>query len=355
MLTQNYLRLESVRLRRAEQWRQNGSGLTFVFPTAGAGIYVSGTETHRLAPGDVLLLKERSPGTLSVWNGGETVFWTFCLSLEHLFPLFDQNEISLLQDVVESLPAVRLYPAATPIATESHRLIGEVPPNFNLEHRGQLLRVATSILTNEFSKERQKHACYLSLEEHLIQVFEKLTTDDLLGLSVEQLAEKFGCSERHLNRLFHCYFGFSVTALKMELRLIKAVALLRDPNIKIISVAEQCGFNHLGLFNTCFSRRFGSSPGRWRKARRQAHDWPGGLKDEGLQRCLLEKGLFHWTGCSPSAKSGSPADLRGPKAPNFPDATDTPVLGAQTSGRQAGGPNPRNTEARVGVHFLNNI
>jgi len=87
----------------------------------------------------------------------------------------------------------------------------------------------------------------------------------LLNLSVTELAAKFACSRRHLNRLFHQYFGFSVAALRMEMRLLKAVSLLRDPNIKIINVASQCGFNHLGLFNTCFKRRFGNSPGEWRK------------------------------------------------------------------------------------------
>ena len=51
----------------------------------------------------------------------------------------------------------------------------------------------------------------------------------------------------------------------MELRLLKAVTLLRNPTAKIITVAEQCGFNHLGLFNICFKRRFGQSPGQWRK------------------------------------------------------------------------------------------
>jgi hypothetical protein len=50
------------------------------------------------------------------------------------------------------------------------------------------------------------------------------------------------------------------------MRLLKALSLLRDANAKIINVAEQCGFNHLGLFNTCFKRRFGTSPGRWRKS-----------------------------------------------------------------------------------------
>jgi hypothetical protein len=35
-------------------------------------------------------------------------------------------------------------------------------------------------------------------------------------------------------------------------------------------VAEQCGFNHLGLFNTCFKRRFGTSPSQWRKSSTQS-------------------------------------------------------------------------------------
>jgi AraC-like DNA-binding protein len=52
----------------------------------------------------------------------------------------------------------------------------------------------------------------------------------------------------------------------MEMRLLKAISLLRDRDAKVINVAEQCGFNHLGLFNTCFRRRFGTSPGQWRKA-----------------------------------------------------------------------------------------
>jgi AraC-like DNA-binding protein len=99
----------------------------------------------------------------------------------------------------------------------------------------------------------------------MIQVFEKLSANELSSLSVGELAVRFGCSKRHLNRLFHQHFGFSVAAMRMEMRLLKAASLLRDPDIKVIHVAEQCGFNHLGLFNTCFKRRFGASPGRWRK------------------------------------------------------------------------------------------
>jgi transcriptional regulator GlxA family with amidase domain len=100
----------------------------------------------------------------------------------------------------------------------------------------------------------------------MVQVFEKLSASELINLSVGELADRFSCSRRHLNRLFHQHFGVSVAALRMEMRMLKAISLLRDADVKIINVAEQCGFNHLGLFNTCFKRRFGTSPGQWRKS-----------------------------------------------------------------------------------------
>jgi AraC-like DNA-binding protein len=111
---------------------------------------------------------------------------------------------------------------------------------------------------------------HVRTEDRMIQTFEKLSASELISLSVDDLAARFNCSRRHLNRLFHQHFGVSVTALRMEMRLLKAVSLLRDADAKIINVADQCGFNHLGLFNTCFKRRFGMSPGQWRKSKIQS-------------------------------------------------------------------------------------
>ena len=99
----------------------------------------------------------------------------------------------------------------------------------------------------------------------MAQVMEELSATELLTLSVGEMADKFSCSRRHLNRLFHQHFGCSVASLRMEMRLLKALSLLRNPDLKIINVAEQCGFNHLGLFNACFKKRFGNTPGQWRK------------------------------------------------------------------------------------------
>ena len=142
----------------------------------------------------------------------------------------------------------------------------------------------------------------------MIQVFEKLSSAELLKLSVDELAAKFSCSRRHLNRLFHQHFGLSITALRMEIRLLKAVSLLRNPREKVINVAEQCGFNHLGLFNTCFKRRYGTSPGQWRKLSLGGESALA-RKAEGKPACPLHaNGLCPWGG-QPDV-SGQPAKMQ---------------------------------------------
>ena len=180
------------------------------------------------------------------------------MCFEHLFSLFATNEIRLLQNVIDDFKAPRLYPASGVVAAKCHRLLAEVPPQFDLDHRSQLLRVVAAILTVEFKNAHDHRGGFIRIEEHMLQVFEKLSVDELLTLSVGELAGRFSCSRRHLSRLFHQHFGFSVVALRMEMRLLKAVSLLRDPDAKVINVAERCGFNHLGLFIPASSGGLGS-------------------------------------------------------------------------------------------------
>jgi hypothetical protein len=121
----------------------------------------------------------------------------------------------------------------------------------------------------------------------------------------------------------------------MEMRLIKAVSLLRDPTIKIINVAEQCGFNHLGLFNTCFSKRFGTSPGRWRKTNADSPELKpkAESKNHGNNECgLRAKGLCPWltTDQPPKSPLLSSLEACSPGTPPFMEAASK---GKKTSNR----------------------
>jgi AraC-like DNA-binding protein len=274
MLSSNHLRLQLMRLRTGEEWSQTRPGFAFLFSKGGAGECVTEGLTQPISQGDVLVLN--GPGSARlIPSNGDMMLWNFSLSLEHLFPLFTGSEISLLHSVAERFKYFKHYSAETPIAAECNKLLGEAPEQFNLNHRIHLLRVAASVLTKEFEAVRERCGGFMRVEDHLLQVFKKLTTDDILHLSIDELAHRFGCSRRHLNRLFHQHLKLSVATLKMEMRLLKAISLLRDPIAKITDVAKSCGFHHLGLFNTCFRRRFGSSPGEWRRHAVEAECGPG--------------------------------------------------------------------------------
>jgi AraC-like DNA-binding protein len=264
MFSDDYLTLRLTQLIDGKKWEPSGPGFYFLFVRSGAGKYTNGSAGHIFSQGDVLVVNGKSGGQIGATNNEELTFFGVSMLIEHMLPLFSANEISLLHNLMENFSTAKIHSAGSSLAVECHRLIGTAPPPFNLDHRAHLLRLVATILDEEFKLLQRGRPRYISVDEHLIQVFETLSAGDLLTLPTEELSMKFGCSRRHLSRLFRQRFGFSVSALRMELRMLRAISLLRDANSKVYHVAEQCGFNHHGLFNTCFKRRFGTTPGRWR-------------------------------------------------------------------------------------------
>jgi AraC-like DNA-binding protein len=97
------------------------------------------------------------------------------------------------------------------------------------------------------------------------QLMEQLPAIELLNLSPSELARQLQCSERHFRRLFHQKFSVPFRRHQIELRLLRASHLLADPSIKIASIAYESGYQHLGLFNAAFKKRFGITPSEWRR------------------------------------------------------------------------------------------
>jgi AraC-like DNA-binding protein len=315
MLGEDHFKLRLVRLQPAEQWvnqSRNEDEFTFVFIKGGFAKYVFPNATQRIVPGNILVFTKHSVGKLYAEEKSECVFATFSLLFEHLFPLFGSNEIGLLHNVMNNFKAGKIFSPGGAVAVECQPILEIAYTQPRLQQRSQLLRIVAAILSEEFKSIHTQRSGMGWAEDHMIQVFEKLSSTELLKLSVDELASKFSCSRRHLNRLFHQHFGLSITALRMEIRLLKAVSLLRNPREKVINVAEQCGFNHLGLFNTCFKKRYGTSPGQWRKLSLGASENPSGRKAEGKPTCPLHaNGLCPWGGQPDAFNQPSKAQISG--------------------------------------------
>lgn len=265
MLIDDHLILRWVRLKSSEAWTNGGQGFYFLFPAGGTGIYSARAMAQPLQPGDVLVLNDDASGQLRVSSSDQMEFWWFFASTEQLLPLFTAYEICRLREILSSLGRAKLYPAGTTTASECHRLLTEMPYQGSLTHRTRLLAIIAVILAHEFTQTQMQASAGNGQDDRLQTAFEQLSTSELLGLSVNELATRFSCGRRHLNRLFHQRFGISVAALRMELRMLKSVSLLRDPGSKVFNVARQCGFSSVSHFSKCFVRRFGRSPGQWRE------------------------------------------------------------------------------------------
>lgn len=263
---ENSLCLRDVRVGSCEAWVNQGEGLWFIFPKDGDGEFVSGAMRHRLTPRAALVANVGRAAASIRPAAREFHFQFFQVDLETLFPLLACHEIPRLRAAANGLKTGKIFPAGREPAAHCLALLQAIPAEHNLVHRTLLLRLAAVLLEQELLAVKGEQVPAASAGERILQILDGISITELINASVDELAQKFGYSRRHLNRLFHAQFGFSVGALRMEIRLLKATRLLRDPHAKITNVAAEAGFNHQGLFNSSFRKRFGLSPSRWRKS-----------------------------------------------------------------------------------------
>jgi transcriptional regulator GlxA family with amidase domain len=79
-------------------------------------------------------------------------------------------------------------------------------------------------------------------------------------ISLHDLADQVGLSERQLERLFRTYLGTVPSRYYLELRLQRARQLLLQTSMPILQIAVACGFISASHFAKCYRRQFNHSP-----------------------------------------------------------------------------------------------
>lgn len=87
-----------------------------------------------------------------------------------------------------------------------------------------------------------------------------LERDPAQEIGLAQLSRQLGLNRTKLSQGFHALFGttlFEFTRLK---RMERAYELLRDSDLPIGQVAEQCGYQHASSFSAAFKAQYGRHP-----------------------------------------------------------------------------------------------
>ena len=86
-------------------------------------------------------------------------------------------------------------------------------------------------------------------------------------LSRETTARFFNRHPNHLSRFFHEHTRQNFRSYVNEIRLKRSLQFLRDLRYNVTDAACLCGFTDLQYFIRCFRKRFGLTPGEYRKRR----------------------------------------------------------------------------------------
>lgn len=80
------------------------------------------------------------------------------------------------------------------------------------------------------------------------------------GLSLDELATRLGCTDRHLRRVFTGEYHVPPVQYLQTCRLLLAKNLLTDTNLSVLEVAMAAGFGSVRRFNDLFKKQYNLSP-----------------------------------------------------------------------------------------------
>lgn len=80
------------------------------------------------------------------------------------------------------------------------------------------------------------------------------------GQSIEELADRLGCTDRHLRRAFTAEYSVSPVQYLQTCRLLLAKNLLTDTDLSVLDVAMAAGFGSLRRFNDLFKKQYRLAP-----------------------------------------------------------------------------------------------
>ncbi len=266
MLRNSHLMFRETSLPPAAEWNVKAEGWLFLRVCQGEGYLLHPTPPQLIGESAVLVVAPGSPCSFRASQLGELRMQYFQVIPELMAGILTSFERQHFESVGPGINQIPASFAANSSFAEQFASLGRlVVSGHSLVARGQMLCLASAFFAERLPAQHSKQTQFLSAKDRFTLLIQEMPEAGLQHQSPEELARVCGCSVRHFSRLFRGHFGQSFVPKRIELCLQKAKQLLEETDAKIIDVALDCGFQHVGLFGAVFKRHFGLTPSAWRK------------------------------------------------------------------------------------------
>ncbi len=246
------------------EWQDGEPAWKIALASSGAFYWLSGQGAQEINTGDVIVLQPGTGNVVRASQIGPGVLHYFYFRPDRLTGLMPVAERLPLERLVGTAQARRI-PKSDPVAKELGDIVVRNARRRTFFTRCRMLNLIAMIFGDALPPAPPQPAGTSGTQQRFDEVVSGITDAELMDYSSERLAEMCGCSVRHFRRVFRQRFNTSIRAKQTELRLERAQRLLAETEEKIVAIAIDCGYRHLGLFNSMFKRRFGMTPSEWRR------------------------------------------------------------------------------------------
>ncbi len=264
MVGEHHLILQEMSLRPSSEWTPVSHAWTCVRGVEGAGYCLPGGNARELNAGDAFIIGPNSSTVVRASQLGVLKLEYFLVLPQNLNGVLTALEWHQLKRFATTAGQPILHFAASEVTSQKFMRLAAQPRRDCLVTRTALLQLWAAAIAGLMATAAPTVPSN-KLRERFLQFVRQIPEADLAGSPLPELAEQLHCSERHFSRLFRQAFGIPLRAHQTELRMQRAQQLLGDANAKIINVAFESGYRHLGLFNSMFKKRFGVTPSEWRR------------------------------------------------------------------------------------------
>lgn len=157
------------------------------------------------------------------------------------------------------------YGEISGLVTRLDKLCGERKNGYQLAVKGCLFQIMYLLLTEGGTGEEKK-TNERSLQKLKI-ILSYIEENYQKQISVEEISRRCFYSKSYFMRFFKETMGLSFVEYLNNYRLDTAAKLLLASGENILNIASECGFENLSYFNRRFKKRFGMTPGEYRKKR----------------------------------------------------------------------------------------
>ncbi len=118
-----------------------------------------------------------------------------------------------------------------------------------------------TINTIYFTKSKENNDNVIEIVDKIVKIIEK---DYNQNITIEEISKKVFFSKTYIRRIFKNNMGMTIVEYITDVRMKKAIELLKYGEYKIVEIASLTGYSNPSYFNLTFRKYYGVTPKQYR-------------------------------------------------------------------------------------------